>query len=283
MSADLHCHSRVSDGSLAARELASLAKRRGIRTLAVADHDTTAGLEKAAEACRNEGIAFIPAIEISAYDYHRKRKAHVLGYLMDRPETADRACLSMIRQRQELSRWMVERLAEAGYPIEWSFVSRLAEGSTNVYKQHIMHALMETGCASALKGELYRKLFSPPEEGSPGGIAFQEMEYMNVLDAVRVIKDSGGLAVLAHPAGYRNLDLIPQLAELGLDGLEAWHPLHSEGDVRAIQELSRQYSLLLTGGSDFHGMYEGKPNQLGSCMTPDEWVEALYHRKASFQ
>lgn len=279
MSADLHCHSRLSDGSLASGELAALAKRRGIRTLAVSDHDTVAGLKEAAQACESESIAFIPAVEISGYDYVHKRKAHVLGYLMDRPEEVGRACLPMLQQRQEAARWMVERLAEAGYPLDWEFVVRVARGSTNVYKQHIMHALMETGCSAALKGDLYRKLFAQPEEGFPGGIAYRDIEYMDVLEAVRSIKQSGGIAVLAHPAGYRNLDLIPQLVEYGLDGLEAWHPLHSDGDVRAIQTLARQYGLLLTGGSDFHGMYEGKVNQLGSCTTPEEWVEALYKRK----
>jgi len=281
MNADLHCHSRVSDGSLTVSELAAYAKRRGIHTLAFAEHDTTAGWHEAEKECRKQGLRHIPAIEISAYDYKRMRKAHVLGYLMDRPEAVSLACQPMVAQRQETAKWMVAVLADAGYPLTWELVESLAAGSTNVYKQHVMHALMELGFAVSIHDELYCQLFAPPRDGRPGGIAYREIEYLDAAAAVSAIKNSGGISVLAHPAGYGNLELVPELIDAGLDGLEAWHPLHDAAAVKEIEELARRYDLLLTGGSDFHGMYEGKRNPVGSCLTPPEWLEALFNRKAS--
>jgi predicted metal-dependent phosphoesterase TrpH len=279
MIADLHCHSHISDGSLTIPDLVGYAKRIGIKALAVADHDTVAGHAAAASACRECGIVFIPAIEISAYDYRRDRKAHLLGYLLDRPGIAGEACREILRQREKQSRRIVELLRQSGYALDWETVRKIAADSTNVYKQHIMHALMELGYAAAVKGELYQKLFGKSGLGQPGEIVVKDIDYMDVFEALRLIQEAGGVAVLAHPAGYRNLELIPELAAAGLDGLEAWHPLHNAADTAQIKELAAAYGLLLTGGSDFHGMYEGKPNPLGSRRTPGEWLERLYERK----
>ncbi len=281
MKADLHCHSRVSDGSLEIKEIVALAKRIGLDTLAIADHDTVDGLEEAKRAGREFGVNILSGIEISAYDYERSQKAHVLGFLMDNPEQVAEVCRPMLRQRQENSKWIVETLGSAGYPITWEFAEMIAYGSTNVYKQHIMHALMHLGYASAIHDILYQELFAKPRNGKPGGIAYKEIEYIDVFEAVRAIKRAGGIAVLAHPVGYDNLELVPQLVEIGLDGLEAWHPSHNDCDVRLIIGIAKKCGLILTGGSDFHGMYEGKPNSLGNCYMSEEWLHRLYERKES--
>ena len=283
MKADLHCHSRVSDGSLGIREIVALAKRIGIGTLAIADHDTVEGLVEAKKAGQEYGVSILPSIEISAYDYERQRKAHVLGFLMDDPQQAAGVCQPMLRQRQETAKWIVETLSLAGYPITWEFAEMMAVGSTNVYKQHIMHALMHLGYASAIHDVLYQKLFAKPKDGKPGGIAYREIEYIDVFAAVQAIKQAGGVAVLAHPIGYNNMELLPKLIESGLDGLEAWHPSHNDADIRLIIAIAKRCGLILTGGSDFHGMYEGKPNSLGNCYMTDEWLQRLYERKASMQ
>ncbi len=281
MKADMHCHSRVSDGSLEVRELVSLAKRSGIMTLSIVDHDTVDGLGEAELAGKEYGIMMISGIEISAYDYKRGRKAHVLGYMMDHPQQVGEACRPVVDKRQKTSKWIVERLSEAGYLITWDFVKKISSGSSNVYKQHIMHALMELGYTSSLKDELYNKLFAKPSDVFSGGIAYQEIVYMDVLEAVALIKRAGGIAILAHPIGYKNMELIPELIKGGLDGLEAWHPSHNEAAVNRILSEVEKYGLIVTGGSDFHGMYEGKPNLLGSCYTPEQWIQRLYERKAS--
>ena len=276
MVADLHCHSKISDGSLSIRELAAAAKRLGIQALAIADHDTVDGIEEALKECVKQGIKSISAIEISGYDYKRNRKAHILGYLMDEPERIGDACKFMLEQRQQASRWAVEQIIQEGYPISWELVEGLSKGSTNVYKQHIMHGLMTLGYAVSIQDDLYKKLFAKPGDGMYGGIAYREIEYIDAAAAVKTIKEAGGIAVLAHPAGYKNLELIPELVEAGLDGLEAWHPSHDEIEVKKIMDLAEKYDLILTGGSDFHGMYEDKANPLGSRCINEEWLERLY-------
>lgn len=281
MKADLHIHSRISDGSLEIKKIVSLAKVLGFEALAIVDHDTVDGLTEAKNAGQELGVRIIPGLEISAYDYKRNKKAHVLGYLLDHPFKVGEVCRPMLMQRQEVSKWIVETLSEAGYPISWEYVRIIANGSTNVYKQHIMHALMELGYASELKGNLYKKLFAKPKDGDPGGIAYKEIEYLDVFEAVQAIKQAGGVAVLAHPYGYKNMELIPELLASGLDGLEAWHPSHNEAAVKLIKSEAKKYDLILTGGSDFHGMYEGKPIPLGSCYTSEEWLEKLYQRKGN--
>jgi hypothetical protein len=281
MKADLHIHSRVSDGSLEIKAIVSLAKTLGFEALAIVDHDTVEGLAETEEAGKNLGVRIISGIEISAYDYRRDRKAHILGYLLDEPQQLGEVCRPMLTQRQATSKWIVETLIKTGYPISWSLVKEIARGSTNIYKQHIMHALMELGYTSALKDDLYRKLFAKPRVGDPGGIAYKEIEYLDVFEAVKAIKQAGGVAVLAHPSSYKNMELIPELLASGLDGLEAWHPSHDEAAVKLIISEAEKYGLILTGGSDFHGMYEGKPNPLGSCYTTGEWLELLYERKNS--
>ncbi|MHB8125537.1 MAG: PHP domain-containing protein [Desulfitobacteriaceae bacterium] len=279
MKADLHCHSRISDGSLEIIDLVVLAKRIGIETLAITDHDTIDGLAEAEKAGKEYGVKIISAIEISAYDYKRDRKAHVLGYLLDKPQQVGKVCQSMLIKRQETSKWIVAKLMEAGYLITWDFVEKIAAGSTNVYKQHIMHALIELGYISDLKEDLYEKLFAKPDNGNPGGIAYLETEYIDVFEAVYEIKQAGGVAVLAHPYGYKNMELISDLLDVGLDGLEAWHPSHDEGAVNLIISEAKKHGLILTGGSDYHGIYEVKPNLLGCCNTPEEWLQRLYECK----
>ncbi|OGO83213.1 MAG: hypothetical protein A2Y21_04575 [Clostridiales bacterium GWC2_40_7] len=281
MIADLHCHSRKSDGSLSAGELAAAAKRLGIQALAIADHDTVDGIEEALEECGKQGIKGIPAIEISGFDYKRNRKAHILGYLMDKPEIVGDVCRPMLEQRQQISRWAVEQIIQEGYLISWELVEGLSKGSTNVYKQHIMHALMMLGYSVSIHDDLYEKFFAKPGNGMPGGIAHREVEYIDAAAAVKLIKEAGGIAVLAHPAGYKNLELIPELVETGLDGLEAWHPSQGEGQVKEIMHLAEKYDLILTGGSDFHGMYEGRANPLGSCIVNEKWLERLYLRRSA--
>ncbi len=283
MKADLHCHSRVSDGSMEIIEIVALAKRIGIEALAIADHDTVEGLAEAKKAGQEYGISILSSIEISAYDYERRRKAHVLGFLMDDPQQVAEVCRPMLRQRQETSKWIVETLNEVGYPITWEFAEKMAAGSTNVYKQHIMHALMHLGYASGIHDVLYQKLFAKPKDGNSGGIAYKEIEYIDVFAAVRAIKQAGGVAVLAHPIGYNNMELVPKLIETGLDGLEAWHPSHNNANVKLIISVAEKYGLILTGGSDFHGMYEGKPNSLGSFYMTEEWLQRLYERKENGQ
>ena len=155
------------------------------------------------------------------------------------------------------------------YRIMPELILRHATGSTNVYKQHIMHALMDAGYADSIYGEVYHQLFGE------NGRARVEIDYPDVREVLELIHSAGGIAVLAHPYLYQNEALLEELTALGLDGVEVWHPGHSEEQTAALQQYAEEHRLLMTGGSDFHGMYSRTLRSLGSTSIPDECVEQL--------
>jgi hypothetical protein len=162
------------------------------------------------------------------------------------------------------------------FPITPEFVLKCASGSTNIFKQHIAHALMECGYTHTIFGELYHELFS---SDSPNCISV-EPSFPDVREVLEAIHDAGGIAVLAHPAFYDSFDLLDELIELGLDGVEVWHPTADEETVAHLKRTAREHNLLMTGGSDFHGMYNSRLTALGDCLTPDEQLTELLNYKA---
>ncbi len=270
MAADLHCHTRMSDGSMGIDELVGMAKRAGIDTISVTDHDTFAGATRAKIIGDRVGVRVILGIEISAFDRLRGRKVHILGYLCDNPSRLEGLCHKTIQNRKRAALIMVQKVMRL-YPITPEMVARRAQGSTNVYRQHIMHALMDGGFTNELYGEVYQHLFNPQS-----GKAYYPIEYPDVRDAIRQIRDAGGIAVLAHPAVYDSYELMEELAaENLLDGVEAFHSRNKPNDAVVLEAFARKNNLLVTGGTDFHGMYAPMPLALGQCTTPDEWVEKL--------
>lgn len=262
---DLHCHTKASDNSMTAREVARAAKEAGVRYLAITDHDTTSGLEAAMEAGRAEGVRIIPGIEISAYDFDGKRKVHILGYgIAPKHAAIAGVCDPIVRQRQEASRLAFDKIVEAGYDIRWERVIGLADGCGAVYKQHLMHALMERGYCDALNGELYRSLFAPAKADGEAGIAYVPIRYAGAREAIRAVKAAGGVPVLAHPGQQQNYDGIADWVEAGLEGIEVVHPSHSPDEEEKAAAYARWFGLLETGGSDFHGLYGSAKYPLGS-------------------
>jgi predicted metal-dependent phosphoesterase TrpH len=262
---DLHCHTSISDGSLSLPEIIKEANDRGISFLAITDHDTTKGVVEASRIGKELGISVIAGIEISAYDFKRNRRAHILGYhiLPDHP-AIEKLCRPLIEGRQQNSSKMVEILRHKGYQITWEQVlDYTEEEGTGVYKQHIMHALMDSGYCEEIEGELYQELFSRGEKGRQPGIAHIPMHYVDVIDAIHTVVKAGGVPVLAHPGQFDNYDAIPQWVEEGLMGIEKIHPAHQERDDRLIDELALKYRLICTGGSDFHGLYGNPAHYLG--------------------
>ena len=138
------------------------------------------------------------------------------------------------------------------YPITPDMVSRRAQGSTNIYKQHIMHALLDAGYTNEIFGDLFRSLFHPKE-----GSAYAPVEYPEVTEIVPKIHEAGGLAVLAHPAVYDSYDVMEELLPLGLDGVEVWHPRNHPDDPERLSGFCREHGLIMTGGNGFsRAVYE---------------------------
>ncbi|RCW51731.1 PHP domain-containing protein [Paenibacillus prosopidis] len=278
---DLHCHTKASDNTMSVREVIAAAEAAGISHLAITDHDTTIGLEEAFTLGQSHGIEVIQGIEISAYDYVRNRRAHILGYYIkpNHPAIAE-VCDPIVKQRHEASRQMVMRLNEAGYEITWDQVQAYAAGGSAVYKQHIMHALMDRGYCSEILGDLHKQLFSRSGEGGEPGIAYIPLQYADAVSAIAAIRKAGGIPVLAHPGQLDNYDAIADWTLAGLEGIEVFHPSHNRAaEEQKAKEYASKYNLIMTGGSDFHGGYGNADYPLGSMDAGMINLHALIERK----
>lgn len=275
MPADLHCHTKMSDGCLSIEEIVLLAKRRGITTISVTDHDTFAGSTRAKIFGDRRGVKVLSGVEFSAADYSTKRKVHILCYLSDHTDRLEGLCKRTRDARRRSAVIMMQKVMTI-YPIPAEMIMRRAQGSTNIYKQHIMHALVDAGYADGFFGTVFHRLFN-----SKNGLAYMPIKYPEVHDVIEQIHEAGGVAVLAHPGLYDSCNLLKQLAADGeIDGVEVWYPRIKEGEEEQFKEIASNYNLVMTGGTDFHGLYQPDPKPLGTCTTPDEELEKLFYVKS---
>lgn len=252
---DLHMHSTVSDGSMSSAELIDRAVQCGLSAIAITDHDTLDGLAALSRLAAQAPLKVIGGIEISACDTATGRKVHILGYGLLSPtgeSAVEKFVAPTLAARSENSIWQVDRLIEAGYDLALDEVLATANPSTGVYKQHIMEALCHLPYNDPEYQELYRSLFKGD------GVAARDISYPDARDAVTAIRADGGCAVLAHPGQSEVFDIVPDLIEVGLGGIEKMHPDHSAADIEKVDRLAARYGLIETGGSDFHGRY-GSP------------------------
>ena len=273
MAGDLHCHTKLSDGSMGIEELIALAKGAGLKSIAITDHDTLAGAMRGKILGERAGLQVIPGVEFSCQDKKTGRKAHLLCYMPEYPDRLQGLCKEISDKRKIAGQKMATEVMRR-YPIPSSLIVKWATGSTNIYKVHIMSALIDAGYTTAVYGRLYERLFN-----SESGIAKTEIDYPDIRDVIPQIHEAGGLAVLAHPYVYDNVELIDELAGLGLDGVEVWHPSCDEEKVNTLIGIAKKHDLCMTGGSDFHGMYCDKPTPIGSATAPDIFVERLIAAK----
>lgn len=269
MSADLHTHSRVSDGTEAPAELIRAAVAAGLSTIALTDHDSTDGWDEASEAARSLGLRLLPGIELSTRT--NGHSVHLLGYLVDRLDPELVAETERIRtSRQHRAEAIVERI-DADYPLSWQDVLAQSQPGTTIGRPHIADALVARGY-SANRGEAFAGILHPRS-------GYLEPHYApDTLEGVRLIRAAGGVPVLAHP-GTRGADrVVPRdrlaaLVEAGLFGLEIDHPENREDAKAALRTLAREFGLATTGSSDYHGT--GKVNRLGEHTTSPEVVEEI--------
>lgn len=273
MPSDLHCHTKISDGSTAIDDLILLAKRRHMETIAVTDHDTVAGVTRAKVLGDRHGVKVIPGVEFSCYDKKRDKKVHLLAYMFTYPDRLEGLCKRTGEARKQCVLQILSKVMRY-YPITAEMVVRTATGSTNIFKQHIMHTLMNAGYACSTYGELYTKLFN-----AETGTCYVKPEYPDVMEVLDLLQSAGAITVLAHPSWSGAMELLPELIARGLDGVEVWHPRNDEKDKTELLAIAKKYKLITTGGSDFHGMYSPVPIHLGECTTPDECLAAMYTLK----
>ncbi|MDO5416077.1 MAG: PHP domain-containing protein [Lachnospiraceae bacterium] len=263
--ADFHMHSKVSDGSFSIAGLAKLAAGKGIDVIAVTDHDT---LSHATQIVPGLPVRVLAGIEISCFDYEENVRVHILGYRIRDIGRVERFVKPLLEKRHENSLKQVKILKENGFSIEEEKLKR-ADGKY-IYKQHIMEYLVNTGQVEDMFGEFYQKTFKN------GGICDFDITYQNPYQAVEIIRESGGMAVLAHSGQQKNFRLIPELVKKGLSGLELNHPANSPDDRKQIRKYGEEYGLFLTGGSDFHGRYEKTEPQVGDFLSEESGVRAIF-------
>ncbi len=279
MPADLHCHTRLSDGSLGIEDLILLASRSGLDTIAITDHDCQAGTVRGKIIGKRHGITVIPGVELSALDQEHQVEVDILCYLAENPNRLEGLCRKNSLSRRKASQLMVVK-ASKRYPINSELVLKCAAGSTNIYKQHISHALMECGYTTEIFGDVYHELFDP---SSPDNINIMP-KFPEPAEVIEAIHEAGGVAILAHPGVYANYpEMIDKLAAAGLDGVEVWHPKNTPEQVEDLLAITKKKKLLRTGGSDFCGMYNEQPNRLASYSTPDENLQALLSYQAKMR
>jgi predicted metal-dependent phosphoesterase TrpH len=265
---DLHTHSTASDGIYSPTELLERAKAVGLRVLALTDHDSTGGLEEAAEAARALDIDFIPGIEINT-DVSGG-EVHVLGYFLEYQRTAFQSVLQVLRDaRVRRGQRMVELLNQEGLHVSWDRVREIAQGA--VGRPHVAKALLEAGYVSSI-GEAFDKYIGT------GGPAYVPRYKLTPEDAVRLIASANGLPVMAHPIELPGLDelrnWLPGLCKAGMVGLETYYGPYTAEQERALRALADEYNLIPTGGTDFHGP-GFHPTPLGGRPVPHDTVERL--------
>jgi 3',5'-nucleoside bisphosphate phosphatase len=271
---DLHTHTVYSDGTFTPRELFELARARGLDVVAVTDHDTTNGLMEAIASGAELGIDVVPGVEFSAV--REGEGVHVLGYCIDPSYPELKTELQRLRDdRFRRGERMVRRLQDLGYPITFERVREIARGG-NIIRPHVAQALVEARVVPTLK-----EAFSDELIGS-GGRAYVEKHALHPLEAIALIHRAGGACVLAHPGTWREAapvpgDVIDEVIDAGLDGIEALHPEHTPELEARYVALAEARGLFWTGSSDCHGTrYD--PVRLGMRRTPPEQLEALRAR-----
>src|SRR5512133_832754 len=273
MFADLHLHTAYSDGTYTPEELVAQAHRLGFSALALTDHDTVEGCLPTAQACESAGLEFLSGTELTAE--HDGHEIHILGYCVD---ITHQHLLNEIGKfqavRQNRIREIVARLNRLDVPLEADRVFELAN-CRSPGRPHVARALVEAGFVGGLDEAFERFL----KKNRP---AWVPKFKMSAAQAIDLIHEAGGVAVMAHPGLNRTDQVIPLMSEAGLDGLECYHTKHSTATSEYYLEMADEYQLLVTGGSDCHGMSKGKP-VMGSVKLPYRHVEMLKARAAHWR
>ena len=244
MRIDLHVHTNASDGLLEPPALVRAVKAADVKVFSITDHDTVVALEEAWREAEVGGLTLIPGIELSAY--WGKVEFHILGYFIDPANTALQTFLKGTREARHLRlHAMLNRLQAMGIAIPVSeVIARARDG--NVGRPHLARALVHRGVVAS-QDEAFDRYLGTDRP------AYVPRPDVSVQEAIRVIRQAGGIASLAHPGIHNRDEAIPDLVAAGLTAIEVYHPMHGFGRAGRYRRLARSLNLLVTGGSDFHG------------------------------
>ncbi len=239
---ELHSHTTCSDGSLTPTELVKFAAEKGVRALAITDHDTMAGWDEATAAADSLNLEIVPGLELSTV--YNERSMHILGFYPDM-EKLLAPLQERVEGRKRRAHAMAAKLAALGYPIELPDMS----GSMAPGRPHIASALKAAGHVNSHNEAFDRFL-------KDDGPAYVPYEKFTAQQGIELLLSCGAVPVWAHPCIFRGgtvETILPILVEAGLMGIEVYHPTHSVSQTRRLEDYCQTYGLLMTGGSDYHG------------------------------
>jgi len=266
---DLHIHTTASDGTLTPEEIIDMAVEIGLKGIAISDHDTVAGLGQARQYLdtTSYSLDFIPAIELNTDA--GEDEVHILGYFIDpKNVTLNQRLQEIHTARYHRAVQMVSRLQESGIKITFEQVQALAKGEL-IARPHIARVLVNSNYAATIKEAFVEYI----GRGRPGYVP----RYKFLPDeAIELIKNAGGIAVLAHPGLIRDKNKVITIINSGIEGLEVFYPEHSPEQIDELLELVRHHRLLITGGSDYHGpdSTESRSN-MGSAGVSKQLVDQI--------
>jgi 3',5'-nucleoside bisphosphate phosphatase len=263
---ELHCHSTASDGTYPPAHVVRMAAERGVRVLALTDHDTTAGIAEAVHAAAGFGMTLIPGVELTCSV--PKGEVHLLGYFVAVRDEPFQAWLARFRGgRDARGQAMVEKLNDLGIPVRWERVKAIA-GDGAVGRPHVGRALMEVGAAVDIDDAFDRYIGS----GRPAHV---ERQHLLPVDAVHLVRAAGGVPVLAHPLSIINLEAtLAEMIPAGLLGIEAYYGAYSPEERASLAAIATYHNLITTVGNDFHGDVHGGA-VMGGTIGPSDVLDRL--------
>jgi len=274
---DLHVHSNFSDGSFTPAEVFEYARKIGLEAVGLCDHDTVAGYADAAKAAKKCGVEFVPGIEFTVI--WNGVEHHLLGYYLDINNPAFTATLANAREeRRERGIKTIEKMRALGFDVPMSLAK--TKGGV-VDRGDILRYMMERGDWSGTFSDGFRKYFYPDSPGYILPYAVGGLEPLTLERAIRIIHGAGGVAVFGHPVGFYVTEMsreeLKQAADFGVDGLEVYHPHHSDEMQDFLLTACRDFGLLVTGGTDCHGKVKDAP-KMGTLRVSRELLPPLKDR-----
>lgn len=246
---DLHVHSNVSDGTFTPKELVLYAKEKGLSAFALTDHDTVRGISEAEEAAKGEDLELIPGVEISSE--YRGGDIHILGLYIDyRKASFLDALQKFIEAREKRNVEMAEKLSQYGFPVTMEQMYAVYSKAV-ITRAHFAKYMKAKGYVSSCE-EAFEKYIGK------NGPCYVPRTMIQPKEAIRLIREAKGIPVLAHPLLYHLTleeleEMIEELKEWGLQGIEVFYSMNQEGDESLVASLAKKWGLVMTGGSDFHG------------------------------
>ncbi len=262
---DLHTHTTYSDGALTPKELLDLAKKKGISTIGITDHDTVDGIDEAIKYGEEIGIEVIPGLELST-DVEGS-EVHLLGYFIDYKNNELKNYLQFFRnERTHRAKRIIKKLNSIGLNITFEDVKNVSNGSP-ICRPHIASALLNKGLVKSFH-QAFNKYIG---DDCP---AFERKIHVSPQSAIKIISDAGGLSFIAHP-GHMKESILKNLISLGIDGIEVIHSSHKKYLQKFYKGIVNQYCLLESGGSDFHGGFRNDESNFGQYYTTPTILENI--------